>query len=294
MYCQEGIPIKNKENKDNDTTQNESDQIEQIQEDKQKLSQEELYFDGENYYTREEFFNPEEEEEATPPKKSRKWLRVIIATVVTVALLTNVLQMWPRIFNFDSIEFLQISRELSQDEDVQLYKESIVVVRAGGSKGTGFYISQDGLIITNHHVIENEPSIMVSFQEGDAYRAKMVESNEEIDIAILQIEGESPDHPTLDFDNSWETGMPVFVIGNPLFFNFIANKGNVIGMTEDRDVPFLMLDAPIYRGNSGSPVINEAGKVIAVVFATNRMEIDGEKRRVGLAVPVDYFKEYLN
>ncbi|WP_178075216.1 trypsin-like peptidase domain-containing protein, partial [Pseudomonas sp. 2995-1] len=98
----------------------------------------------------------------------------------------------------------------------------------------------------------------------------------------------------LQFEESWDPGMSIYVIGNPLFFNFIANRGHIIDLTEGRDVPFLMIDAPIYRGNSGSPVINEDGLVVGVVFATSRRDVDGERIRVGLAVPVEHLMNYLD
>ncbi|WP_318036139.1 S1 family peptidase [Halobacillus salinarum] len=79
-------------------------------------------------------------------------------------------------------------------------------------------------------------------------------------------------------------------MGNPLKFTGIANEGTILDYTklEDWSKPVLMLDAPVYCGNSGSPVINKQGEVIAVVFATMR---DEEAGRVGLAVPIDYYFE---
>ncbi|MFA9557101.1 trypsin-like peptidase domain-containing protein [Evansella sp. AB-rgal1] len=259
----------------------------------QKEKQEELYFDGEKYYTREEFFNPPDDDIEPDPPTNKKWLKVTIASVIIIAMLSNVLALWPRLFNFASIEFLAISRELSQNEDVQLYKESVVVVRSGNSKGTGFYISEEGHIITNHHVVDSGLRPTVTFQEGDSYTADIIESDPEIDIAILQIDTKENVYPVLEFDDDWEPDLPIYVIGNPLFFNFIANKGNILGLTPARDVPMLMIDAPIYKGNSGSPVINEDGNVVGVVFATSTVDYEGSRLRVGLAVPVDYFKEYI-
>lgn len=260
--------------------------------------EEELYFDGEKYYTREEFFNPpEDKEEKQTVKKSRRGFKIAVACIITVAMLSNVWSLWPKLFNFASIEFLAISHELSQNENVQLYKESVVVVRAGNSKGTGFYISEDGYIMTNYHVIDDLPSmITVTFQDGTSYRAKVVEEDPDIDIAILQIDGEEGQRPVLEFEDSWESGLSVYIIGNPLFFNFIANRGHVLDLTtvKSKDDPMLMIDAPIYKGNSGSPVINEDGKVVGVVYATTRVTHEGDSLRVGLAVPVDYFKKYLD
>ncbi|UCZ53949.1 serine protease [Bacillus shivajii] len=272
---------------------NDHDQ-DQEKKEEHKQPEEELFFDGENYYTKEEFFNPEDEKENEPKKKNSKWLRMTIAFMLVAALLGNVFAVWPQLFNLASIEFLQISRELSQNEDVQLYKESVVVVRNGNSKGTGFTISEDGHIMTNHHVVDEGFDITVTFQEGEAYRADIIESDPDIDIAILKVDDESFNHPVLTFEDSWKAGMSVYFIGNPLFFNFIANRGEVLDLTPERDIPMLMIDAPIYRGNSGSPVINAEGNVVAVIYATTRTEFGGERKRVGLAVPVEYFTDKLD
>ncbi|WP_096435110.1 S1 family peptidase [Alteribacter populi] len=214
----------------------------------------------------------------------------MIALILTFALLGNVFAFLPRLVNLPAIEFLSTSRELSENEDVQLYKESVVVVRGDTSKGTGFLISDNGYIMTNHHVIDDESFLTVTFEEGERYQADVIESDEELDIAILQIELEETDHHVLEFADSWEPDLPVYVIGNPLFFNFIANEGQLLGMREDG---ILMLDAPIYRGNSGSPVINHDGKVVGVVYATSRVDYEGTQQKVGLIVSVEAFRDQI-
>ncbi len=201
--------------------------------------------------------------------------------------------MWPRFFNFATIEFLSFSRELSKNEDVQHYKKSVVIVRAGNHKGTGFYISDNGYIMTNNHVINDEPIITVTFHDGISYHAEVINNNDEIDIAVLKIDTEGLDYPVLKFEENWKADQPIYIIGNPLFFNFIVNKGTILGLTANREAPILMIDAPVYKGNSGSPVINNDGNVIGVVYATSRVNFDGSQIKVGLAIPVDYLKEYI-
>src|SRR5699024_6352528 len=165
-----------------------------------KETEEQLFFDGERYYTKEEFFNPpEEKEDSQKSKKSYHWLKITVAFLLTVALLGNVLSLWPQLFNFVSVEFLSISKELSQDENVQLYKESVVVVRTENSKGTGFYISEDGYVMTNQHVIDGGIQITVTFQEGDTYIADVVVSDEDIDIDILQLHSIEEEYQELQF-----------------------------------------------------------------------------------------------
>ncbi len=282
---------------------------------------EQLYFDGERYYTREEFFNDDDdavgdEQDDTSRLLQRSWLKKTIAGVLAVILIGNLLAFWPQVYNLAAIQFLSKSRELAQNENVELYQQSIVVVSAGNSKGTGFMVTDDGYIVTNDHVIKNESKIYVRFDEGERVEAEVILLREDIDIAILKIDTQNLDRPALEMDknpnmniqrrgdtasnmNLYMTpyqGEAVYFIGNPFFFNFIANEGQVVGLADlvGWDRPVMLIDAPIYKGNSGSPVINQDGIVIAVVFATIRMEHEGTKKKLGLAVPVEYFNPYID
>lgn len=222
----------------------------------------------------------------------------MIASLLAVVLLSNILAFWPQVYNLAAIKFLVKSRELSKNEDVQMYKQSVVVVSAGDSKGTGFNISSDGTIVTNHHVIDGEEFVVIRFPDGESHQADVIHSDPSIDIAILKIDdSEVLDLPklTIEFNQTEENDIPVYIIGNPLFFDYIANEGSIIGETliQDWNEPVYMIQAPIYKGNSGSPVINHEGKVIGVVFATTKVVHDGSTKKVGLAVPVEYFEEYV-
>lgn len=253
---------------------------------------EELFFDGEQYYTREEWFNPQDPIESTPKKKMKRSMKLIIASIVTFALLGNVFAMWPQLINLPAIDFVQVSRELSQDESIQELQEAVVVVRAGNSKGTGFvYNLDEGLVLTNEHVInQNDPYPLVTFENGDSYQSEVVYEDEDLDIAVLQV-NELGNHREISFTKEWTQGEEIVFIGNPLFFNFIANRGELIYLLQQssREHVPLMLNAPVYRGSSGSPVFNESGEVLAVVYATTTTSINGEDQRVGLAIPVSDF-----
>lgn len=260
----------------------------------ERAQKEELFYDGERYYTKEEWFNPPEPKENTPKKKAKRGMKLIIAGVVTVALLLNVFAMWPQLFNLPAVEFVQVSRELSQDPEIQTLQNAVVVVRAGNSKGTGFvYNREEGYILTNEHVIAGgDPHPIVTFEDGSTYQTEIIYTDEELDIAVLEAES-LQEHHELRFAEEWSTGDKIVFIGNPLFFNFIANRGILLGdyaVSSRNELP-LMLDAPVYRGSSGSPVFNEDGEVIAVVYATVSTSIDGESRRVGLSVPSSQFTE---
>ncbi|MFG6149599.1 S1C family serine protease [Halobacillus sp. B23F22_1] len=223
------------------------------------------------------------EKKSTVKRPFPKWVFYFIACMMVAAILPNT-------FSLPAFDFLVTSAKLSTNDQIAKYKESVVVVEAGESKGTGFAVSADGLILTNHHVIEEKRRISVSFPESGLHEAEVVEEMPDIDLAVLKVEGNDFSYLPLAEETVFDPDEEFSFIGNPLNFTGIANQGTIIDYTElsNWDRPVLMLDAPIYRGNSGSPVINEDGEVIAIVFATSRKEEHG---RVGLAVPVDYFYE---
>src|SRR5699024_9263154 len=84
-----------------------------------------------------------------------------------------------------------------------------------------------------------------------------------------------------------------YFIGNPLGFHGIANKGTIIDYTrlQNWDEDVIMMKAPVYRGSSGSPVINGDGEVIGVVFATTDRENYG---KVGLFIPINHYWKYID
>lgn len=260
-----------------------------------KSGQEKLYFDGERYYTYDEFFGDDEPGEEVQLKQPRRKLRVVVASLLAIALITNILAFWPQVYNVAAIQFLVKSRELSKNEHVQQYKEAVVVVSTGSGNGTGFTVSDDGLIVTNHHVIEERDRLLVSFQEGGGKPAELVLEVPDIDIALVKVEAEHVLGQPLNLQQSWDEGDRVYVIGNPLFFSFIANEGQVIGQLTlaGWEIPVMVIDAPIYKGNSGSPVINEDGEVIGVVFATTKIKVNGKNKKVGLAIPADAVMSYV-
>ena len=229
------------------------------------------------------------EEENLPSRKRPfpKWIFYLMAFVLFVNTFGIILQ----VYSIPAIEFVKTSARLSAQENIAEHKKAVVVVLTDDSKGTGFSISENGTILTNYHVIENKSNITVGFPDDGRYRADVIETYPDIDLAILQISSKD-DLPylTLSDQMAAEQGDHITFIGNPLRFTGIANEGTLIEpyQLSDWDVPIMMMKAPVYRGNSGSPVFNEEGLVIGVVFATLEHESHG---KVGLFVPIEeYFK----
>ena len=196
-----------------------------------------------------------------------------------------------QIYSIPAIEFLKTSAKLSLQEDIASYKKAVVVISTEDSKGTGFSISNDGTIITNNHVVEGNETVTVNFPEDGMFQANVVHTYPSVDLAVLKIEGKDLPYLQLAEQTTFEDDEHIYFIGNPLSFSGIANEGKIIDFIQlsDWDTPVVMIKAPVYRGNSGSPILNEEGQVIGVIFATLDHDTYG---KVGLFVPIDdYYRQ---
>lgn len=236
----------------------------------------------------EDFIDSEEDIKEQLEYKECKAKRMKkIAGIITAMLMFQVFAVFFSTYTLDVMKFLRTSYRLSQIEEVQVYKEAVVTIQGDRSRGTGFAISDDGVIITNHHVIENQKHIAVVFQTGEPLQAEVVRSDPKYDIAILQVEVTDIPHFKLT-EVAGISNEPIIVIGNPLSFTQIANEGIVLTLNDQ-----LLISAPIYRGNSGSPVINSKGEVIGVVYAKSKGSEYGGKS-VGIATPIEKVIELVN
>lgn len=216
-----------------------------------------------------------------------KWIFWVIA----LAMMLQVIALLPQTLSIPAIDFLMTSAKLSTQEEIKQYKQAVVVIETDDSRGTGFAFTHDGFILTNYHVIEGEDSVVVAFPEEGLFRADVMNTYPSIDLAVLKAEGTNFPYLPLAEKTVFAEREKVHVIGNPLRFQGIANEGEIIDYIKLKhwDEEVIMIQAPIYRGNSGSPIINDHGEVIGVVFATLHHKEHG---RVGLFVPIDYFYKY--
>lgn len=209
--------------------------------------------------------------------------------IISIALIINLIAVLPQTFSIPAIDFLMTSTRLSTDPIIKQYKKAVTVIETDDSRGTGFSISGDGIILTNDHVIEGEETVTVAFPDEGLFNGHVIETYPDIDLAVIKVDTEKQlPFLTLAESTTFSDNELIYFIGNPLGFHGIANEGTIIDYIQLKnwDVPVLMLDAPVYRGNSGSPVINQHGDVIGVVFATLHHETEG---RVGLFVPIDNY-----
>ena len=225
----------------------------------------------------------------------------IIFIVFTVIVLANFMQ----VFQMPSYDLFSESRMLSRDPVIKELKKAVVQVRvvtgegkgisAGREqKGTGFNIRDDGLIVTNDHLIRDASSISISFPGRRTLQAVEWYGSPDVDLAIISLEAKGLPFLELEKNNSsLMAADEVTVIGNPLNFTGVALRGKVDDYynVEGLSVPVFMLDTSIYRGNSGSPVFNEDNRVVGVIFASAEGR-NGEKNR-GLAVHISLLQGIL-
>jgi serine protease Do len=158
--------------------------------------------------------------------------------------------------------------------------------RGGGS---GFIVGADGLILTNHHVIEEADEIIVRLADRREFVAELIGSDAETDIAVLRIEAEGL--PTLSYGDSTalRVGEWVIAIGSPFQFEQSVTAGIVSakGRTQAQQqyVPFIQSDVAINRGNSGGPLIDVRGRVVGI----NSWILSSSGGNIGLsfAIPIE-------
>lgn len=137
------------------------------------------------------------------------------------------------------------------------------------SQGSGFIISKDGYIITNHHVVDGADILTVTLSDRREITATLIGSDERSDVAVLKIEVEN-DLPIVRFGNSEElkVGEWVLAIGSPFGFDYSVTAGIVSAksrsLPQDNYVPFIQTDVAINPGNSGGPLFNMKGEVVGV------------------------------
>ncbi len=162
--------------------------------------------------------------------------------------------------------------------------------------GSGVMVSDDGYIITNHHVIGARPSrIVVTLHSGKTTEGKTVWSNSALDLAVVKIDGRGYPSSKLGDAKNLRVGESVVAIGNPLSMQFertvtagiVSALGRSINIENERGESFYMedliqTDASINPGNSGGPLLNSSGEVVGI----NTIKVSTAEG-MGFAVPIN-------
>lgn len=169
--------------------------------------------------------------------------------------------------------------------------------------GTGFIISDQGLIVTNKHVVDNQDaSYTVIMNDGTKYDAKVLARDTLIDIAFIKIEASGLKPLTLGTSSNLKVGQTAIAIGNALgqFSNTVSAgiisglqrdivAGDASGSSVEQLTNVIQTDASINPGNSGGPLLNINGEVIGVNVAVAQ-----DAQNIGFAIPVDVVKDLVN
>jgi len=161
------------------------------------------------------------------------------------------------------------------------------------AQGTGFFISPDGYILTNNHIVEEAVKITVKTNKEKEYEARLIGRDAATDLALLKIEGKDYPYAVLGDSSAIKVGEWVLAIGNPFGMErtvtagIISAKGRQLGL--GGNVPayedFIQTDAAINRGNSGGPLLNLRGEVIGI--NSNIITPSGGNIGIGFAIPSD-------
>jgi hypothetical protein len=162
-------------------------------------------------------------------------------------------------------------------------RDAVATVESGATSGTGFFITSDGALVTNAHVVDGSTRIRIRTPSKDVFLASVIRIDAANDLALLRVPGYSGTFLTLAKDEAGEVGTDVIAIGNPLGLEGTVTRGIVSARRTIDGVPVVQIDAAINPGNSGGPLIDEEGNVIGV----NSWKLRGDRAEsLGFAVSV--------
>lgn len=153
--------------------------------------------------------------------------------------------------------------------------------------GSGFFISEDGYILTNHHVIAGADDIYVTLTDQREFKAKVIGSDERTDVALIKVEASNM--PALKIGNpaQLKKGEWVMAIGSPFGLDSTVTAGIVSAQARDTGdyLPFIQTDVAVNPGNSGGPLINTRAEVVGI--NSQIISRSGGFMGISLAIPID-------
>lgn len=166
--------------------------------------------------------------------------------------------------------------------------ESVFVIYSGNSLGSGFAVGEN-CIVTNAHVISNDRNITVVTYGGTEYQTSVLGINEKEDIAVLIVKDAKFPYLTVADITIIKTGDDIYAIGAPKGMAYTLTKGGI--SAKERMIgnkSYIQIDAAINEGNSGGPLLNDAGQVLGM----NTFKMS-DSEGIGLAIPVSRICDYL-
>jgi len=169
---------------------------------------------------------------------------------------------------YSSAGNVDLQPELSLEDLVRRTKPAVVYLKGLEKSGTGFFVTDTGVIATNAHLARGEESLQTILPSGQELEAKVVYIDGDLDIALVKVDGKDFPHLTLAGAATVRQGENVLAIGNPgdaMLFSVTKGIVSAVGQFADAGPgTWIQTDAPINPGNSGGPLLNEHGEVIGI------------------------------
>ena len=259
------------------------------------------------------------------PKKKGKRIVLIASLIIIVALLAGVCGSGITYFimknnneivqsssnSNDSANFKEGSK-LTTQQAFNKVAPAVVIVSTKGLMqngmfpkevegiGSGFIINKEGYILTNYHVVKGAQEVTVTLSTGKEVKAKVVNYDENQDIAMIKLEGKFEVPAVAELGNSKDVkpGEDVIAIGTPLSKDFaqtvtkgvVSAVGRSVNTETGKQVNLIQTDTAINPGNSGGPLVNSEGKVIGI----NTLKLAGGAEGIGFAIPINEVKAKLD
>jgi len=170
--------------------------------------------------------------------------------------------------NLASAGSVDLQPELSLEELVRRTKPAVVYLKGLEYSGTGFFVTDTGVIATNAHLARGEESLLALLPVGQQLEAKVVYLDADLDIALVKVEGKEFPHLALADAATVKQGEEVLAIGNPgdaMLFSVTKGIVSAVGIFANAGPgTWIQTDTPINPGNSGGPLLNTRGEVIGI------------------------------
>ncbi len=190
----------------------------------------------------------------------------------------------------EEISLLRITKE-DFSAVIEKSVKNVVAVMTENSVGSGFFVNQDGYIVTNYHVVQGRENVRILTYDKQPIQAIIIGVDKLRDLALLKIEDQY-DYLKLADSDTLQVGRKVIAIGNPLGLSFTVTEGIISGL--DREGPngleeYVQTDVSLNPGNSGGPLIDTQGEVVGI----NNFKI-GDAESLGFALESNSIRESIN
>jgi serine protease Do len=179
---------------------------------------------------------------------------------------------------------------MDSQQIIEQYQKAIIQIATVGGTGTGFYVKEFDLIVTNAHVVAEDAEVTIAGKAFDKALSRVWYTDRKHDLAFLQAPAgiELPEVRLGQYEHM-KDGDAVVAIGHPYGLNYTATQGVISKVDRIREgLKYIQIDAAINPGNSGGPLVNMKGEIIGV----NSFIIRGGDN-LGFALPVNYLREAL-